>query len=368
MNADNGQSLRVRARLSRGRFSLDARLDLDIGGVTGLFGPSGGGKSTLLRIIAGFERGADAEIRFGEQTWQSRGKGAFVPPHQRPVGYVFQDTRLFTHRSVAGNLAYAMKRADDGGPEIEFEDVVAAFDLQTLFARRVESLSGGERQRVAIARTLLARPQLLLLDEPLAALDVGRKQEILPYLETLHSRFGIPTIYVSHSMDEVSRLADRVVVLDAGKVRSVGSVFEVLNRLSEEWPESGYEPVSVFEARVIEQDPAMNLTRLALGEQSIVVPMMTDRSTSETVVINVRAADVALATSEPGTLSFRNVLPGTVTNIHGEPDSAFAIVSVDIGGGILKAHLTRHAVGELGLRAGKPVYALLKTASFDRRR
>lgn len=368
MNADIGQSFRLQARLSRGAFSLDAGLDLDIDGVTGLFGPSGGGKSTLLRIIAGFERDAEAEIRFGTQVWQDSERRVFVPPHERPVGYVFQDARLFAHRSVVGNLAYAMNRADDDGPEIELHDVVTTFDLQTLLTRRVDSLSGGERQRVAIARTLLSRPRLLLLDEPLAGLDVGRKQEILPYLEALHSRFGVPTIYVSHSMDEVARLADRVVVLDAGSVRSVGGVFDVINRLSEEWPDSGYEPVSVFEAEIIGQDPEMNLTRLALGGQAIVVPMMEGRSTQETVVIYVRAADVALATSEPGALSFRNVLPGTVSNIHGDPDGAFAIVSVDIGGGILKAHLTRHAVDELGLEAGKRVYALLKTASFDRRR
>ncbi|MDZ7642957.1 MAG: ATP-binding cassette domain-containing protein [Woeseiaceae bacterium] len=204
--------------------------DVELDGVTGLFGASGSGKSTLLRLIAGLERADDGHVRFAGKPWQDA--GTFVPPHRRPVGYVFQDARLFRHLDVAGNLRFAARRRSDDGAGPQFDEVVAACDLDPLLDRDVRALSGGEQQRVALARTLLCGPRLLLFDEPLAALDAARKHDILPYIESLQARFGIPAIYVSHSMDEIVRLADRVIVLADGRVQARGPTVPVLDGLA----------------------------------------------------------------------------------------------------------------------------------------
>ncbi|MEQ8208184.1 MAG: ATP-binding cassette domain-containing protein, partial [Woeseia sp.] len=216
MPAESNAVLSIDVRKSFADFALSVTSDISLDGVTGLFGASGSGKSTLLRVIAGFEKGVAGTVRMTDKVWLDSKSGEFVPAFRRQVGYVFQDARLFEHLDVAGNLRFAENRASGRGPE--FAEVVAALDLHSLLDRAVTKLSGGERQRVALGRTLLCRPGLLLLDEPLAALDSARKQEILPYLETLRARFGIPTVYVSHAVDEIVRLADRVIVLQDGKI------------------------------------------------------------------------------------------------------------------------------------------------------
>jgi molybdate transport system ATP-binding protein len=223
--------LDLATRISFRDFELDVSHRFALDGITALFGPSGCGKSTLLRIIAGLEEKAGGRIAFGGEVWLDTASRIFVPPHLRGVGYVFQDARLFPHLSVEGNLRYAARRSAGIDHRIAFDDVVAALDLGPLLSRRTGALSGGERQRVAMGRTLLARPRLLLMDEPLAALDIQRKAEILPYIERLPERFGVAVIYVTHAIDEVVRLARRMVVLGAGRKIADGSVAEVLERL-----------------------------------------------------------------------------------------------------------------------------------------
>lgn len=364
-NAAN--NLAIDVRLAYPDFHLDVRLDVKLQGVTGLFGPSGSGKSTLLRIVAGLERRAAGTVTFGGDVWQDSRRRVFVRADARPVGYVFQDARLFEHLDVAGNLAYAAERAPRSAASIASDEVIAACDLKVLLPRRVGTLSGGERQRVALARTLMTQPRLLLLDEPLASLDAGRKSEILPYLETLPKRFGIPAVYVSHAIDEMARLADRVAVIQDGSIVAAGDAVEILNRTNLLPAGALFDAATILETHVSEHLPGLHLTRLRFQQHDIVVPMLGKRAIGDIVRLHVRAGDVALATVEPQGLSFRNVLPGTVAAIDADDASAFASAAVDIGGTLLRVHLTRHAVDELGLAPGRPVFALLKTATFDRR-
>lgn len=363
MSASDQQQLSLRVRLAYPGFTLDVDKDIQLAGVTGLFGPSGGGKSTLLRIIAGLERRAAGQVNFGDEVWQS--DTSFMPSYRRPVGYVFQDTRLFPHLTVQGNLQFALaRRANDLG--VAFDEAVSSMDLQPLLHRHVDALSGGERQRVAIARTLLTNPRLLLLDEPMAALDVGRKREILPYIEALQKRFGIPAIYVSHAVNEMARLADNVIVLEGGRITAFGPAADILNREDMQLSASPFDTVTVMEVRVVEHMRALHLTRVDHQGQFITVPMMAGTTEGETARLLVRAGDVVIATEEPRGLSVRNMLIGNLLSISPLQNSAFATVSVDVGGAVIKAQLTHQAVTELGLVTGSRVIALIKAASFDR--
>ena len=359
--------LRLQARLALPGFTLDVDESFTLDGITALFGPSGGGKTTLLRIIAGLEGGATGTVAFDGETWADSASHRFLPAHRRPVGYVFQDARLFTHLNVAGNLRYAERRSRGAGGHIGFDGVVAALDLAPLLDRRVGGLSGGERQRVALGRTLLTRPRLLLLDEPLSALDIGRKADILPYLEEAPRRFGIPTIFVSHAIEEVSRLAGEIVVLSEGRVLTRGGAVEVLERLDLQVLTGHFEAGVLLDTRVIGHDPGFHLTRVDLDGQIITMPMVAALEPGETVRLRVRARDVALATERPRGISIRNVVEGTVSELVSEPDTAFAEVFVAIGGQRLRARVTRQAVADLDLKTGAPVFGLIKSVSFDRR-
>jgi len=365
MSEGNLQTLSIKARLRYSGFSLDVDQDIALAGVTGLFGPSGGGKSTLLRIIAGLEKCAEGRVSFADQVWQDSANNVFTPAYQRESGYVFQDARLFPHLSVAGNLQFALQRSTGGSNGISFDEVVAAMHLDALLPRGVQALSGGERQRVALARTLLTQPRLLLLDEPLAALDVGRKSEILPYLEALPVRFGIPAIFVSHAVNEMARLADNVIVLEDGRVSAVGSAAGILSREELQLSVLPFEPVTVLHVRVVENLPDLHLTRVEHHGQRITLPTVPGASAGDSVRLTIRAGDVVLATEEPRGSSVRNVLEGALGDIVPIPDSAFVTVSVDVSGSHVKAQLTQHAIAELGLRKGMQVFALIKTASFD---
>lgn len=359
-------TLALDTRIGLDDFALDVVHDMPLEGITSLFGPSGSGKSTLLRIIAGLERGAGGRIAFGNEVWQNDAKGVFVPPNRRGCGYVFQDARLFPHLSVAGNLRFADKRSRSVDSPVTFDDVVAALDLPRLMHRRPATLSGGERQRVAIARTLLTRPRLLLMDEPLTGLDLNRKAEILPYIEHLPRQFGVPMVYVTHAIDEVARLAQRMLVLSDGRKIADGSVTEVLERLDLQPATGRFEAGVVLTARVAGHDTSYHLTELDHHGQSIVMPMV-DVAVGSMVRLRIRARDVALATQRPAGISVRNILRGTVAEIAEEPETAFAETLVDVGGARVRARLTRAAVAELALRPGAEVYVLIKSIAFDRR-
>jgi molybdate transport system ATP-binding protein len=345
------------------KFRLQVRTAISLHGVTGLFGESGSGKSTLLRIIAGFAADASGTLSIDGRDWLNSGARLNVPAHRRPIAYVFQDARLFTHLDVQGNLQFAAKRNGGAGPQ--FDEVVAALDLAPLLGRAVDTLSGGERQRVALGRALLCNPRLLLLDEPLAALDARRKQDIMPYLESLQARFSLPTIYVSHSIDEILRLADEVVVLQGGRVIAQGETRSVLNGLGTVADSRQFEVSSVLEGVVTQQLPDLCLTELRVGEQSIVVPAQQARAPGSRMLLRVRAGEVALATAEPAGISIRNVLRGRISRIEADSARAFALVHVDIDGTVLRCQLTRQAILDLQLQPGMAVFALLKTASFD---
>jgi len=363
MSADTPPFLSLRVKVAFPGFNLDVDRQLSLSGVTGLFGPSGGGKSTLLRIIAGLESHAAGEVSFDGETWQN--ESTFMSPHLRPVGYVFQDARLFSHLTVAGNLRYARdRRRPEGG--VSYEEVVSSLDLQALLHRQTDVLSGGERQRVAIARTLLTNPRLLLLDEPLAALDIGRKREILPYIEALPKRFGIPAIYVSHAVSEMARLADDVIVLEGGRITAVGPALSILNREDLQESSMPFEAVTILEADVVEHIPDLHLTRVDYHGQQISIPIVAAVQEGDAIRLSVRSGDVVIATEKPRGLSVRNMLVGTVLAVDPDSQGPFATVSVAINSAIIKAHLTHHAVAELGIAEGLPVYALVKTASFDR--
>lgn len=364
MSVERMSELSFDLRIGFGDFALSVAHEIPLHGITALFGPSGCGKSTLLRILAGIERKATGRITFAGETWQDGDGARALPAHQRGTGYVFQDARLFPHLNVAGNLRYAEKRSRGIGGGIEFDQVVDALDLAPLLARRSTSLSGGERQRVAIGRTLLTRPRLLLMDEPLAALDFKRKAEILPYIERLPQVFGVPAIYVTHDIDEVARLADRMVVLRDGKLLASGSVETVLERL--DLPSNGarFEPGVVLHARIVAHDQHYRLTQLDLQGQNLSVPML-EAAPGTSLRLRIRARDVAIATEKPSSISVRNILAASIAEIIPAENSPHADLLLDIGGMHLRARITRQSVDNLQLAPGRKVYALVKSVTLD---
>ena len=346
-------------------FQLDVDETLRLEGVTGIFGPSGGGKSTFLRTIAGFETPRSGRIVCAGEVWFDSGTRREIAPHRRPVGYMFQNVRLFTHLDVAGNLEFAARRQRRALSGFTRDDVVSGLDLETLLRRKVGSLSGGERQRVALGRTLLTAPRLLLLDEPLSALDHERKAEILPYLDELPARFGIPTLYVSHDVDEVTHLADRVLVLSRGHVQAYGTTAAVFERLDLETVTGRFEAGAVVEGTVAGHDNRLHLTRVDLHGTLLTLPMLEHVALGDAVRLRIRARDVAIATQRPEGLSIRNVLPGTLSDIVVAREKGSAEVLVDVSGTRIRARLTVAAVEELALEPGMPVFALIKTISLD---
>ncbi len=357
--------LEIDVELALGEFRLAIARSFELEGITALFGPSGSGKTTLLRVIAGLEKQARGRVVSGSETWQDSATGAWVPAHRRELGMVFQDARLFAHLSVTGNLRYADRRARGPDIAISFAEVVTALDLGPLLDRKVDGLSGGERQRVAIGRTLLRRPRLLLMDEPLAALDRQRKAELIPYIERLPSRFGIPILYVTHALDEVGRLANRMVVMSEGRVLTVGSAAEVMESL-DLLPLTGqFEAGVLLEGKVLAQDPTYSLTSVGVAGQTLVVPAL-ELSVGSPVRLRIRARDVALARDKPDGLSIRNILAARVVDVASQPDKAYAEVLLDLNAVHLRARITRASVADLVLKPGDEVYALVKSIAVDR--
>ncbi len=354
-------ALSVDIKLALGGFSLEVTHAFELSGITALFGASGAGKSLLLRVISGLETGANGRVSYGSEAWQSAGRS--VPAAKRGAGYVFQDSRLFQHLDVAGNLQFAAKRSGADS----FEAVVKTLDLQPLLGRRVAALSGGEKQRVAIGRTLLSKPRLLLMDEPLAALDHTRKTRLLPYIARLPEAFGLPVIYVTHSVEEVTRLADRMVVLADGRVLATGGVADTLARLDISEASGKFEAGSVVRAVVTGQNERFLLTELEVAGQSLSMPASAVEMGAE-LRLRIRARDVALALARPEGVSIRNVLRGEILEIVQEAETAFSEILLDIGGEQrVRSRITRASVETLGIELGQTVFALVKSVSFDRR-
>jgi len=345
----------------RGSFALRARFAAPTPGVIALFGPSGAGKSTLVNAIAGLIP-ATGHVRLDGTTWLDSATGTCLPAQRRRIGYVFQDARLFPHLDVAGNLGYGERRAPPA-PRIAVRDeIIALLGLGPLLARRVHALSGGERQRVALGRALLAQPRLLLLDEPLAAIDAARRGEVLPYLESLRDRFAIPMLYVSHQYEEVLRLATHVLLLAAGGVLASGTPSELSLDPRLRALVGGDLVGAVLEVEVGAVDPATGLSSVAVGQGRLRLPLAGARLGAR-LRLHVLARDVILATAPPQGLSVRNALEGTLAELVNEgPDEALAIVDVD--GSRLIARITRAAVEELRLQPGRRVWTLVKAASL----
>ena len=372
-------TLRVNVRLDRkprrvsrrtphaGNFLLDIDHDFTVEGITALCGPSGCGKTTLLRILAGLERAAEGEVTWGTTPWLStvNRPATFLSPNRRRVGMVFQDIQLFPHLSVAGNLRFADRRAPDSGSKPALDTVIETLGLAPLLQRRPESLSRGEQQRVAIARSLLARPQLLLMDEPVSGLDGETKREVMTMIARLPSEFSLPIFYVTHALDEVTQIADRMVLLDQGQIVKAGQPNDVLAAIEDVPGLDSFEAGQILEAVVERHDERYQLTRLDVLGQPFVIPR-TNFAPGTTIRLRLRARDVALATVRPKSISIRNVLEGTVRCIQLRDNSAHADATVDLAGHAVIARVTRESVDALKLQPGQSVFALIKTAAVDR--
>jgi molybdate transport system ATP-binding protein len=351
---------------NRGGFACRLQQDLTLDGITALFGPSGCGKTTALRMLAGLEDGCSGRIQVDDDVWFDSSAQVFVPTHRRGIGYVFQDARLFDHLNVRGNLAFAERRAFASGPRIDRAQVLSTLELDGLLARRVDGLSGGERQRVAIARTLLSRPRVLLMDEPLSALDLPRRSEILGYIEALPDLFGIPIIYVTHAIDEVARLADRIMLMKRGEVIAGGPVQEILARLDLAPFTGRFEGGVVLQGDITGHDEPYALTSIDVDGQVLTVPRI-DLAAGETIRLRVRARDVSVALKPLTDVSIRNVLKVRVEEVMGEAGTAYAEVRLSLGAQDIRARITRKSVDEMRLKPGRPAYALIKSVTLDRR-
>jgi molybdate transport system ATP-binding protein len=351
--------IEARFQVGLGAFSLDVDLALPSRGVVALTGPSGSGKTTLLRCIAGLERAARGRLRIDGEIWQD--ERTWLAPHRRPIGYVFQEASLFPHLSVLGNLRYGLKRAR-GDRRVNLEQAVALLGIGHLLDRRPDRLSGGERQRVAIARALAVGPRLLLMDEPLAALDPARKREVVPYLERLHDELRIPLLYVSHVPEEVAHLADHLVVLDGGRVRAHGPLPQVSTQLDLA-VRLGEEAGAVIDAAVSELDAAWHLAHVSFPGGGLWVPDP-GLSAGRRVRVRVLARDVSLAREHPGQSSIQNVLRGRVDELADGEHPGLALARIDVGGTELLARLTRRAAATLALEAGLTVWVQVKSVAL----
>jgi len=354
--------IEVAFRGTVGRFSLDAGFDVPAAGVTAIFGPSGCGKTTVLRCIAGLQRVADGTCAVDGAVWQN---GAiFQPPYQRPIGYVFQEASLFAHLSVRGNLLYGAPKDAKGQ---SFDEVITLLGLAPLLDRAPHNLSGGERQRVAIGRALLSQPRLLLMDEPLSALDRQSKDEILPFLERLHATLALPVIYVSHDMAEVERLADHLVLMAAGRVLASGRLAALQSDISLPLAQ-GREAAVSLEAVAESYDAADGLAKFSVDEGAFQVPSP-PIAVGERRRLRILAGDVSLATS-PQRSTILNVLPARI--LSASESSLHEVTAVlglgqDGNGARLLARITRRSWNLLGLSEGMPVLAQVKGVALTDR-
>jgi molybdate transport system ATP-binding protein len=350
-----------------GSFVLDTEFD-SAGGLTALFGRSGAGKTSLINAIAGLLRPERGRIVLDGEVLTDTERGVFVPARRRRIGYVFQEGRLFPHLTVRQNLLYGRWFAPPtdkrgGGRPGEVDQIIDLLGIGALLQRRPAHLSGGEKQRVAIGRALLARPRLLVMDEPLASLDEARKTEILPYIERLRDVAGVPIVYVSHQVAEVARLATTLVVLSEGRVAAIGPTEQIMGRI-DLFPLTGRaEAGAILATRVAAHDPAFGLTILRAAAGELRVPRL-DLPVGAALRVRIRARDVMIALAPPEGLSALNILPGIVSEIR-ETDGPIVEMRLECAGEALIARLTRRSVETLGLAPGRPVYAVIKSIAFD---
>ncbi len=347
-------------------FALEVEFSAAPRGVTAIFGPSGCGKSTILNAVAGLLRPDAGRITLDGVTLLDTAGALFVPAERRRCGLVFQEARLFPHLSVAANLRYGLRRAPRAATGPGFEEVVALLGLGALLERRPARLSGGERQRVALGRALLMRPRLLLMDEPLAALDAPRRAEILPFLARLRAEAGLPILYVTHALDEVDALADQLVLMEAGRVLASGGLEELTART--DLPLAARRDAGVLiTARLGAHDPARGLSRLDFTGGALLVPLQA-APPGTWLRLRLRARDVAIALAPPDGVSFQNILPAVVAAIRPTSSPHEVFLQLMVGETPLLSRVTRDAVARLGLAPGQAVFALVKSVAFDHAR
>jgi molybdate transport system ATP-binding protein len=353
--------LKVAVVKRRQGFTLDARFEAPTPGIVALFGRSGCGKTTTINIISGLLAADEARVELDGAVLDDTRAHISIPAELRGIGYVFQDGRLFPHLSVLGNLRYGLKRTRATQQTIGLEQIVSLLGLESLLKSRPSRLSGGERQRVSLGRALLSQPRLLLLDEPLSALDAARREEVLPYLERLRDSLSIPMVYVSHQFDEVLRLATHVVLMDAGRVLAQGSLNEV-SLVPELREIVGPDSVgAVLDGVVTRVDVACRMADLKVGAGTLNVSIR-DASVGEHVRVQLLARDIILATEAPQGLSVRNELQGRIVGLSEDEDEAL-LVSVDVGGPVVLSRVTKRAAEALQLRQGLGVWVLIKAVS-----
>ena len=355
--------IEVRLQLNYSGFALDVDLQLPGRGVTALYGHSGSGKTTCLRCIAGLERASDGFVQINDHVWQDSRNGVFVPPHKRALGYVFQEASLFPHLSVLANLEFGLKRIPKAQRHVDLAQATQLLGIGHLLDRHPQHLSGGERQRVGIARALLTSPQLLLMDEPLAALDSQRKGEILPYLERLHEQLEIPVLYVSHAQDEVARLADHIVLLSEGKALASGPIGETLARL--DLPLAlGDDAGVVINGMVSGHDAHYQLLTLQLPDSPLQMRVAhAPLDLGKHLRFKVRARDVSLSLQPGEHSSILNCLPVTVTQEIPADNSAHVLVRLDAAGTPLLARITRYSRDQLQVHPGQVLWAQIKAVA-----
>jgi molybdate transport system ATP-binding protein len=340
---------------------MDIAFEVPSPGVTVLFGPSGSGKSTVITAVAGLLRPDECRIEVDGQMLVDTRAGIWLPPERRRAGLVFQNSRLFPHMSVATNLRFGMRRVAPGS--VGFDDIVDLLGIGELLGRRPHTLSGGERQRVAIGRALLAQPHLLLMDEPLASLDSARKAEILPYLTRLKTALKLPVIYVTHALDEVVRLADSMVLIEAGRVTGFGPASEIVARsdlLMAQRDDAG----ALLLCRVDQHDIGRELTLLQGGGAPFWVPLL-DLPVNAECRIRIPAREVILAGKSPEAISLHNIVPGTIRRISQDAVKRSVLVEIVLPEGALLSRVTPEAISRLGLSPGSPVLALIKSTSIE---
>ncbi|SMF28056.1 molybdate transport system ATP-binding protein [Alteromonadaceae bacterium Bs31] len=352
--------IRAKILLKRGDFTLDVNVDIPDRGVTVFYGHSGAGKTSLLRCIAGLEIANNAQVIFKGETWQDDNR--FLPVHKRPLGYIFQEASLFEHLTAQQNLDYALKRADKNKPVFNYQHAVELLGIGSLLQRYPAQLSGGERQRIAIARALLVNPQVLLMDEPLASLDEARKQEILPYLEKIKRDLHIPILYVSHSPDEVARLADHLLALKDGKVVADGPIGDLLSRL--DFPiKLGEEAGVVLDAHISEKNSQWHLSKITIAGGEL---WFRDNGLpiGEQVRVRILARDISLALEKPTDSSIVNCLCVEVVACEADDHPALQLVKLKVSDSVLLARVTSLSAEKLGILPGKKIWALIKSVAI----
>ncbi len=353
--------IHAKFQVDRGSFKLDVDLNLPGHGITALFGHSGSGKTTCLRAMAGLERARQAYFAIGDRVWQDERRGLFVPTHQRALGMVFQEASLFPHLSVRGNMEFGQKRTLATKQGFALPAVAELLGIAHLLDRTPAQLSGGERQRVAIARALLAGPEILLMDEPLAALDLKRKLEILPYLERLHRELAIPIIYVSHAPDEVARLADHLVLLDQGRTVASGRLNDVLSRI--DLPAAFADDAGVVIEATVAAQEADDLTRLEFPGGTIFVSRH-DEPVGTLLRCRIHARDVSLALVPPTQTSILNCVSAIVVDLAPTDTPGHVMVRLDMAGEPLLARITRRSAERLDIRPGLALRAQIKSVAL----